>query len=101
MREGSIDWVGDTNRVHRYPLLHTPRAFFQVIPISIAVLIKSIHIVHPLIGSLLREDGILMQLFTDDLLAEFILIVLVIVAAEGFEVAIFTTAVRTLHRMVH
>lgn len=41
-----------------------------------------------------------MQLLTDDLLAQLVLVVLVVVAAVGVEVAVFAAAVRTLDCMV-
>lgn len=101
MRKGSIDWISDSDCIHSYPLLHISSTFFQIIPISITVLIKGIHIVHPPIGSLLVEDRVLMQLLTDDLLTQLILVVLIIIAAVGVEVTIFAAAVRTLNCMVH
>lgn len=100
MRKGPIDWISNSDCIHIYPLLNISGAFFQVIPISIAVLIKCIHIVHPPISSLLVEDRVLMQLLTDDLLAQLVLVVLVVVAAVSVEVAVFAAAVRTLDCMV-
>jgi hypothetical protein len=98
--QGLIHRIQDRYCPHSQPIPHILGALLQIIPIPIAILIEQIHILHPLLNSLLSEDRILSQLLHYDLLPHVRLRILVVIAAVRVKIAVLAAARRAVDGLI-